>query len=393
MKIAVSGAGIAGPTLAFWLLRNGHEVTLIEKARHFRTGGYVIDFWGLGYTIAERMGILPQVHKAGYTIGEVRFLDRHGKRASGFKTDTFRRVTGDRFTSLPRGDLASIIYSQIESRVESVFGNVITAIEERTDSVHVAFEHGPPREFDLVVGAGGQHSGVRQLIFGPESAYEKSLGYHVAAFRIAGYQPRDELTYISYAQPGRQIARVSLRDDQTLFLFVFADEHMPTPEPLDIVERKAILLRVFGDAGWESAQILQAMARADEIYFDRVSQIVMPAWSKGRVVLVGDAAACVSLLAGEGSGLAMAEAYVLAGELQRAGNDHREAFRRYEERLRPFLEGKQQSARKFAGSFVPKTRLGVWFRNLVMNLFVIGPIADFFIGDLRDDFDLPNYEM
>ncbi|HZZ77065.1 MAG TPA: FAD-binding domain [Gemmataceae bacterium] len=391
MRIAISGAGIAGPTLAFWLLRNGHEITLIEKAPHFRAGGYVIDFWGVGYTIAERMGILPQVHEAGYSIREVRFLDRHGNRASGFEADVFRRMTEGRFTSLPRGDLASIIYRAIEGRIESLFGNTITGIEECADDVLVTLEHETPRSFDLVVGADGQHSGVRRLVFGPESAYEKPLGYHVAAFRIEGYRPRDESIYISHAQPGRQVARVSLRNDQTMFLFVFANEHMPPkPEPGDLAERKAILHRVFDDTGWECPQILQAMDRVDEIYFDRVSQIVMPAWSKGRVVLVGDAAACASLLAGEGSSLAMAEAYVLAGELQRAGNDHCEAFRQYEQRLRLFIEGKQKSARKFAGSFIPKTRLGVWFRNQVMKLLAIRPIANFFIGDLRDDFDLPS---
>jgi 2-polyprenyl-6-methoxyphenol hydroxylase-like FAD-dependent oxidoreductase len=245
-----------------------------------------------------------------------------------------------------------------------------------------------------VIGADGLHSVVRRLSFGPESQFEKQLGYHVAAFEVEGYRPRDELVYVGYTEPGRQVARFSLRGDRTMFLFVFVNERMTDPEPQNEAERKAVIHRVFGGLGWECPQILKAMDQVSDIYFDRVSQIRMDGWSKGRVVLLGDAAACVSLRAGEGSGLAMTEAYVLAGELKRAGEDYREAFRRYEERLRPFIERKQKSARNFAGAFAPRTRLGVWFRNQVTKLLSFGPVADYFVGrDLRDDFDLLEYEM
>ncbi len=136
------------------------------------------------------------------------------------------------------------------------------------------------------------------------------------------------------------------------------------------------------------------MEQVDDIYFDRVSQIKMDAWSKGRVMLIGDAAACVSLLAGEGTGLAMTEAYVLTGELNRSGRDYREAFRRHEQRLRHFIESKQESARKFAAAFAPKTPMGLWVRTQITKLLAIPPVARFFVGrDLQDVFELPNYEM
>jgi 2-polyprenyl-6-methoxyphenol hydroxylase-like FAD-dependent oxidoreductase len=303
-------------------------------------------------------------------------------------------MTGDRFTSLPRGDLAAAIYGTIEGRVEAIFGSSITAIEERATDVLVSFEHGGRRAFDLVIGADGLHSTVRELAFGPERRFEKPLGYRVAAFEVDGYRPRDELVYVSYTRPGRQVARFSLRGDRTMFLLVFVGDRMAGPEPDDVAGRKALLRRVFGDAGWECPQILRAMDRAGDIYFDRVSQIRMDGWSNGRVMLIGDAAACVSLLAGEGAGLAMTGAYVLAGELHRAGDDYREAFRLHEQRLRPFLASKQESARNFAAAFAPRTRVGVWVRNRVTRLFVIPPVADFFVGrDLRDDLDLPDYEM
>jgi 2-polyprenyl-6-methoxyphenol hydroxylase-like FAD-dependent oxidoreductase len=179
-----------------------------------------------------------------------------------------------------------------------------------------------------------------------------------------------------------------------MFLFVFTADQLARPEPRDLDTRKASLRCVFGDFGWEAPTVLAALDAARDVYFDRVSQIVMPAWSKGRVALLGDAAACVSLLAGEGCGLAMAEAYVLAGELARAGSDHARAFRAYEQRLRTLIETKQASARKFAGAFAPRTAFGLWVRNQATKLMAFRPLTEFFLGrDLRDNFDLPDYRL
>lgn len=393
MKIAISGAGIAGTTLAYWLLRGGHEPILIERAPALRTGGYVIDFWGLGYTVAERMGILPEVRQAGYSVREVRMVDQRGRKVGGFSAEVFRRMVNDRFTSLPRGELATLIYRTIAGRVETILDNSIVALEERPGDVLVSLESGETRSVDLVVGADGLHSIVRELAFGPETLFERHLGYHVAAFEFDGYRPREELIYVSFALPGKQLARFALRGDRTLFLFVFVSELVPEAPPRDIDSRKALLHQVFNDSVWECPRVLQALDQVSSLYFDRVSQIRMDSWSKGRVILIGDAGACVSLLAGEGTGLAMTEAYVLAGELNRAGNDHRRAFQRYELKLRPFIEGKQESARNFASSFAPRTRPGIWFRNFVTRLLAVPPVANYFVGrGLRDNFELPDYE-
>ena len=258
----------------------------------------------------------------------------------------------------------------------------------------VSFEHGAAREFDLVIGADGLHSTVRDLVFGPERQFEKQLGYRVASFEVEGYRPRDELVAVTYSTPGRQVGRFALRGDRTMFSFIFRGERLTSPEPLNAKERKAVLHQVFADAGWECPQILQAMDQVSDVYYDRVSQIRMDGWSKGRVMLIGDAAACVSLLAGEGAGLAMTEAYVLAGELNRAGHDYQAAYRRYEQLLRPFVEDKQKSVRYFASAFVPKTRVGVWIRNQVTKLMAFPPLAQYlFVRKLRDDFDLPDYDV
>lgn len=392
MRVVINGAGIAGPTLAWWLQRAGHEVALVERAPQLRQGGYVIDFWGLGYDIAEKMSLMPTLRGLGYHVREVRYVDAHGRRRGGFDVDVFTRLTHDRFTSLRRSDLAATIFAALDGKVETWFGDSIAGIEDGADGVRVHFEHAASRDVDIVVGADGLHSRVRQLAFGDDEAFEVPLGYHVAAFDAVGYRPREELAYVSHGVAGRQVSRFSMRDDRTLFLFVFADEHLRGGEPTNDAERRQALASVFADVGWECPAILDAMGAVDDIYFDRVSQIRMPAWTKGRVALLGDAAACVSLLAGEGTGLAMTEAYVLAGELDRCGGDVAAAFARYEALLRPFLSAKQATAVRFASSFAPKTALGVRVRDAVTRLLRIPAVAEFFIGrDLRDDIVMPDY--
>ena len=137
---------------------------------------------------------------------------------------------------------------------------------------------------------------------------------------------------------------------------------------------------------------MAAMDTCESIYFDRVSQIHLDSWSAGRCALIGDAAACPSLLAGQGSALAMLAAYVLAGELQRAKGDHGAAFAAYEQRLRPFMEAKQKAAAKFASTFAPRTELGIFCRNLVTRAMRLPFVAELAVGrSLRDDLELPDY--
>jgi len=389
MRIAINGAGIAGPTFAYWMRDTGHELLLIEEAPQLRTGGYIIDFWGAGYDIAEKMGLLPQIGACGYKVREVRFVDGHGRRTGGFATDVFDRMTNGRFTSLQRSDLSALIYAALDGAVETIFDDSITDLEERSGSARIHFKRAAPRDVDLVIGADGLHSGVRQLAFGPQSEFEVSLGYHVAAFEVPGYRPRDELVYVSHAVPGRQISRFALRGDTTLFLFIFRDEYL-TGGHSDPRDANASLADVFADVGWECPQILAAMRNVRDIYFDRVSQIRMPHWTNSHTALIGDAAACVSLLAGEGTGLAIVEAYVLAGALRAWSGNHEEAFAQYERCVMPLLRRKQQSAAKFASSFVPRTAFGIAFRDIVTRFLHIPAVADFIIGrDLRDDFDIP----
>jgi 2-polyprenyl-6-methoxyphenol hydroxylase-like FAD-dependent oxidoreductase len=386
MNIIINGLGVAGPALAYWLTKSGHDVLLVEQAPCLRGGGYVIDFWGIGYDIVEKMGVIAEVRALGYQVGEVRFVDGHGLKRGGFDVDVFGRMTNDRFTSVPRSDISATIYRAIEGEVETLFGDSVAGIQEHDDRVQVSFDRALPRDADLVIGADGLHSRVRQLAFGPQSDFEVSLDYHVAVFEAQGYRPRDELVYISHNLPGRPVSRFSMRDDKTMCLFVLRDEYMHGDDP------KSILTNAFGGAGWEWPRIENELECANDIYFDTVSQIRMERWTKGRTALVGDAAACVSLMAGEGTGLAIAEAYVLAGELHACAGDVAMAFSRYEQRLLPFVKRKQESAARFASAFAPKTSAGITFRNAVTKLMRVPFIAEFVVGrGLRDDIELPTY--
>ncbi len=389
-SILISGIGIAGPTLAFWLKAAGFEPTLVERATYLRTGGYVIDFWGLGYDIAERMGLIPEINRVGYHVKEMRIVDDAGRRRAGFGTSVFTELTGGRYVTLQRSDLSRLLFEKTKARAEWIFDDEIVGLREDADGVLVRLKHAGERRFDLVIGADGLHSSVRQLVFGASAQFEKHLGYVVAAFEVGGYRPRDEGAYLMYGQPGRMVGRFTLRDDRTLFLFVFVAPDAGLPATL--AQQKALLDQVYAHDGWECPNILAELARADTIYLDSVSQIRMQNWTRGRVALIGDAAFCVSLLAGQGSALAMISAYVMAGELAAAQGRYQDAFARYEILLRDYMVAKQNAAQRFAGAFAPKTRAGLLFRNQVIQAFAFPGVARLFIGrDIADRLEPPNY--
>lgn len=390
--ILISGAGIAGPTLAYWLLRRGCIPIIVERSPQFREDGYIIDFWGVGFDVAERMGLIPVLRSAGYLIDQVKFVAANGRQRSAIGANAFQKALGHRYLSIRRGDLARAIYSTVEHDAEIIFGDRIKEITQERDSVEVTFEHAPPRAFDLVIGADGLHSGVRTALFGRNDSFERYLGYYAASFSTSGYPYRDEHSYISYAAPGRQISRYALRENQTGFLIVFQRQTRFPDLTLDIAAQKQVLHEKFSGETWiEWPEIEKRLAACDDLYFDSVSQITLPKWSQGRVALIGDAACCPSLLAGEGSAFAMAGAYTLACELDQCSGDHVRAFAAYESCFRPFIEQKQKSARAFASSFAPKTSFGLFVRDQVLRLSSFPLVADLLMRRfVSDNFTLPD---
>jgi 2-polyprenyl-6-methoxyphenol hydroxylase-like FAD-dependent oxidoreductase len=391
MRIAINGIGVGGPALAYWLKKYGYEPVLFEKAPALRTGGYLIDFWGLGYDIAERMGLLPTLHERCYLMKQLCLVDAQGRKAATTDLRSMRDVLRGRFISISRADLAAALYYACEG-IPAYFGVHVAEIHQDGGGVTTTLSDGRKERFDLVIGADGLHSEVRKLEFGPEACIEKSLGCYVATFRIPGYPYRDELVYVSHTMPKRQVARIALRNNETLIMLVCRSELFegdPTRE-----NQKEALRNAFGDMNWEVPEILDGMEKSDDLYFDHVNQIHLPRWSSGRVALIGDAAACASLLAGEGSGLAMIEAYVLAGELHRANGDFTLAFAAYEARLRPFIIEKQKSALRLLNFFVPGSALSLKMRNIAINALSIRFFARrFLVRSLQDDLDLPHYRI
>lgn len=222
--ILIAGAGIAGTTLAWWLRERGFDAVLIERAPALRRGGYMIDFWGLGMDVAERMGLRERLQEVGYHIDRMLFVDEDDQVRSELNNDIFTSILGDRFISLPRGELAAAIFQLVEGNTEVIFDETICALKELPDGIEVSFTNGKSRKFHLVIGCDGLHSGLRGQLFGPEKSFEKYLGYGSASFLTTGYPRQEEHTYFSYAAPGRQISRYTLRGDRTAFFFVWAQK-------------------------------------------------------------------------------------------------------------------------------------------------------------------------
>jgi 2-polyprenyl-6-methoxyphenol hydroxylase-like FAD-dependent oxidoreductase len=389
VRIGINGVGIAGPTLAYWLRQYGHEPVLFEKADQLRTEGYVVDFWGLGYNVAERMGIIDELRAKATEQERLSFVDRAGNEIAHLDTGKVREQWNGRFITVPRGAICQAAFDACgDVRVE--FGVHVAGIEEHADGVDAVLSDGRRERYDAIVGADGLHSSTRELVFGPSSQFEHFLDAYVAAYRAPDYPHVHPGWYVAHSIKNRWAARIQRFDGVTVILLVFRAgllDHEPKAD-----EVKAALRQVYDGMGWEVPEMLGHLDDGP-VYFDRVSQIRMPAWSKGHVTLVGDAAACPSLLAGEGTGLAMTEAYVLAGELHAAGGDVTLAFRRYEEKLTAFVAGEQKGALVFRSFFVPSSRLGVVARNMVTRLAALPGMTKVVAGRTVPPFPLEDYRM
>ncbi|RKS97149.1 2-polyprenyl-6-methoxyphenol hydroxylase-like FAD-dependent oxidoreductase [Streptomyces sp. 3211.6] len=356
--VLISGASVAGPALAYWLHRHGFAPTIVERAPALRDGGYAVDFRGEAHlTVLRRMGILDALRAARTGTGSMSYVNSAGKPQAKLPADLF---AGD--LEVLRGDLARILYDATKEHTEYVFGDSVTSLAEDANGVHVTFERGAPRRFDLVIGADGLHSRTRSLAFGPEERYVKHLGVYCAIFTTANHLGLDRTGH-AYRTAGRLVAMYSARENtEAKALFYFGSPQLDL-DRRDVTRQQQLLAEQFAGNGWQSDHLLEQMRHAPDFYFDSVGQVRMDSWSRGRVALLGDAAYCPSSLSGMGSGLALVGAYVLAGELAAARGDHRTAFARYEREMRAYAEGCQKMGDGVAKLMVPESRLLGAFLN------------------------------
>jgi 2-polyprenyl-6-methoxyphenol hydroxylase-like FAD-dependent oxidoreductase len=368
-EVLISGASVAGPTLAYWLHRHGFRPTVVERQPLARmgSGGHAVDLFGPAVDVAEWMGILPAV-RAARTRTDLISFQRPGKRS--IEVDLRRLVAGisDRHVEVMRGELAAVLHRACDDDVEYIFGDSISAIDEDDDGVDVSFDHGAARRFDLVVGADGLHSNVRRLAFGDESRFRRYVGGYLGIFTLPNYLGLDGRV-LTYNAPGRVAAIYPIRQTGTARAgFLVRRDAQFAYDHRDVDEQKRVLREAFADDGWELPRLLAELDDAEDFYFDSISQIVMDTWSRGRVTLAGDAGYSPGPAVGGGTSVAVVGAYILAGELADAGGEHTTAWRNYENKMREFVGRCRTIGPTTMKSLIPRTPLQVWLTPHLMRL-------------------------
>ncbi|WP_433044426.1 FAD-dependent oxidoreductase [Dactylosporangium sp. CS-033363] len=351
-SVLVSGAGVAGTTAAYWLARHGFRVTVVERSAGQRSSGNPVDVRGPALPVARAMGVLPALRERATHADGMRVVDGAGRTIAALPMQT-----EDGALEIPRADLAATLFEAAESAADFRYDDSITALHADASGVDVTFDRGAPARFDLVVGADGLHSAVRRLAF-PDAKVEH-LGVWVATMPL-GEPAGDPRHVLLYNEPGRVVSIHPSRGE-ALVAFIFRGPDRPGLDHRDTALHRRLVAEAYRGAGWRVPSLLDKLPTAD-VYFDSVSRVHLPAWTRGRITLAGDAASCVSLF-GDGSSLAMAGAHSLASALAAADGDLALGLRRYEAGHRVRTDAKVRGAGRAAALVVPKTRLGLAARN------------------------------
>jgi len=393
-KILLTGASIAGPTLAYWLHRYGFCVTIVERAAELRLGGQNIDVKGPAQQIARKMGIEESIRAKNTTETGLRFVTVTNKTVAEFPKENALSMTQE--LEILRGDLVQILYDNTKDDVQYRFDEHIVQLTQTEDGVQVTFSSGKTESFDLVIAAEGIGSNTRKLAFSDQPEF-KYLGLYTAYLTIAKAPTDSSWARWCNAQNGIVFL---IRPDNygaTRASITFTAKH-DDYQALSLAEQKTALIARIEGSGWESERIIKEIEKSNDLYFDRISQVRALRWSEGRIALVGDAAYCATPIAGKGTDLAMAGAYILAGELSNA-KTYQEAFDAYESKMRPYVEKCQKLPLGIPGLVYPQSKFGVRILNGLITL-VGSKVASLLMTFLssgkkvqKQEIILPGYEQ
>lgn len=363
----VSGASIAGPVLAFWLAEAGWDVTVVERAERLRTSGYPVDVRGTAVEVIQRMRLQDALATAQYRHAPIALLTPGGRRLATLDFGNLLNDTAAGDVEITRGELGRILYDAGADRVDYVFGDSITDIEQTDAGVNVTFAVRAPQSFDVVIGADGIHSNVRCLAFGAEQKFIRHLGPLAAIWELpaGSFDPGDGFMY---SHAGRTVVVERPADSAPARAFLaFVHDDPGSVDTRDRGTAVAVMQAAFAEDRWRTADVIDTALGAEDVYFDTVSQIRMDRWSTDRVALVGDAAYAPAFLSGQGTSIAIAGAYVLASELVRHERPHA-AFDAYESRLRRYVEKNQDLALRTDSSVIARSRMDLWQRNIRLSI-------------------------
>ena len=386
--ILISGGGIAGPSLAYWLTRQGHAVTIVEQAQQLRVGGQAVDFRGPAITVLEKMGLLERVRAGATSMGPLILVDSRGKEVAQLPAEV---VSGE--IEMHWGTFARILYEAVRDDVDYRFGVRVTAVDDDGQRVKATFSDGSAGSYDLVIGADGLHSGLRRLVFGPEQQYVTQLGQCFGFFDIENRLRLDH-SGMAYIDAGRTAALQAIHADQPARASLFLNDPQVAFDYRDTEGNRRLFAQRYAGMGWEVPHILEDLAKAPEVYFDSIAQVHLDSYARGRVCLAGDAAWCASPRSGMGTTLALVGSYVLAHEIHSAGSDLTSAFARYQQLMAPYVARCQQLAIQALKTDRYSSGWRATLRNLVLRTLRIPVVSSFVARQslaVARSFTLPDY--
>ncbi|WP_377889966.1 FAD-dependent oxidoreductase [Alkalihalobacillus sp. R86527] len=378
MDVSIVGGGIAGLTLAYWLSERGDRVTVLEKSSSLRAEGFMIDFFGPGYDVAEMMGIHDELKTIHYPVDALVFMKNSGEEKYRIPYQKMRSLMNNKHYNFMRGDLEQVLYEKIRDRVDVKFNASPISIDQDENNVTVTLSDGSTVTSDLLVGADGMRSAVRSLAFNEDRNHSiRYIGYYTAAYIIDDPEILKKTggSFYTYSEPGRQVSVYPIRGDKVATFFLYTN-----PEQQGHVNKEEALRQLtekFGHMDWIVPDLLRAGNDANDFYFDEVSQVELSEWKNGRITFVGDSCQCVSLLAGQGASMAMAGAYTLAKSLEEHPADLTHALSEYEHSLHSDIETLQRSARKFANYFLPDSWWRLYVRDVLTRASILPGVRKF----------------